>query len=50
MEKMISMFILNYFILEYKKEVKPDLKKNMLDFFYMLEKWLKIQNGRHIWA
>ena len=37
-EKMISMFIHNSF-LEYKKEIKPELKKYILDFFSILEKW-----------
>ena len=31
-EKMISMFILNYYFFENKKEMKPDLKK-YLRFF-----------------
>ena len=37
-EKMISMFIHNSF-LEYKKEIKPELKNIFLIFFSNLEKW-----------
>ena len=39
-EKMISMFILNSFYLEYKKEMKPDLK-NIFKFFLHVGKVVK---------
>ena len=39
-EKMISMFIHNSF-LEHKKEIKPELKKYILDFFFHFGKVVK---------